>query len=179
MKYDFPRRRIVVDACVLHSAGESDYPASDGSRRALEAMRKVCHRAVVTSAIYAEWERHMSKWSSRWLVAMQNLREKLPALGDPAIDAIDQAVQKATWTRDEARIAKKDLHLLVAALAADRIVISNETSCAHAFAKLIDSVDGLGQLQWVVPAEDPAGVEAWLQRGARPLKRFRLDRFLA
>lgn len=110
---------------------------------------------------------------------MQNLGEKLPTLSDPANSKINRAAQSAQWTHEEAVIAAKDLHLLVAALAADRIVISNETRCARAFAKLIGSVDGLGQLQWVVPAEDPEGVEAWLQRGARPLKRFRLDRFLA
>jgi hypothetical protein len=134
---------------------------------------------VITTAIYTEWERHTSKWSSRWIVSMQNLGEKLPVLSDPANDEISEAAQNVAWSHEEAVIAAKDLHLLVAALAADRIVISNEIKCARAFAKLIGSVDGLSQLQWVVPAEDPERVEAWLQRGARPLKRFRLDRFLA
>ena len=62
--------------------------------------------------------------------------------------------------------AIKDAHLIEAAQAADRIVISFDTTARSLFRKLSDEVAWVGEIGWVNPEEDPDEVREWLQRGA-------------
>ena len=51
-------RRLVIDADVLHSAGESVHPISSACREFLETVFDVGHYVVITDAIQEEWRRH-------------------------------------------------------------------------------------------------------------------------
>ena len=47
-------RRLVIDADVVHSAGETEHPVSSACRRFLETVLDVGHQVVMTDAIMAE-----------------------------------------------------------------------------------------------------------------------------
>jgi len=54
-------RRIVVDASVARSAGETSHLDSVLCREFLQAMLKICHRVVLTPEIEREWRKHASR----------------------------------------------------------------------------------------------------------------------
>jgi len=68
-------RRIVVDASVARSAGETSHPDSVLCREFLLAILKICHRVVLTPEIEREWRRHASRFSLRWLASMRSRRK--------------------------------------------------------------------------------------------------------
>jgi hypothetical protein len=68
-------RRIVVDASVARSAGETSHPDSTLCREFLLAMLKICHRVVLTPEIEREWRQHASRFSMRWLATMRSRRK--------------------------------------------------------------------------------------------------------
>ena len=74
---------------------------------------------------------------------------------DSAVSGLDQNAKTT---------AKKDLHLVVAALAADNRILSHEKLARRAFQKAIPADARLAVIHWVSPGE-PACC-SWLSRGA-------------
>jgi hypothetical protein len=67
-------KRIVVDASVARSAGQSQHPTSSACRDVLDSMLSICHRVVFTQAILDEWAAHQSRYAVQWLAAMKSKR---------------------------------------------------------------------------------------------------------
>ncbi|MGA2881051.1 MAG: hypothetical protein ABSG13_19040 [Bryobacteraceae bacterium] len=65
--------------------------------------------------------------------------------------------------------AQKDLHLIEAALATDKIVISLD---ARARAEL--SVQAAAEVMWIHPVDEGGHVIYWLNKGAEPVEAWRL-----
>ena len=75
---------------------------------------------------------------------------------------IDQAVH-----RDQRAIVDKDVHLIEAAIATDRLVTSKDESARGVFKGASDEVVDLQQIVWVNPTRDEETPIDWLQNGAR------------
>ncbi len=142
-------RLVVVDASVVRAAGETEHPVSSACRDSLEAIRKICHRAVVTSPIREEWRRHMSKFSRKWYRAMA-ARRKLPT-------NINPSALKLRWDAysDSARAAiEKDAGLLEAALEADKVIITLDVSLREALRERRDGAALEQSIRWIHPVTD-------------------------
>ena len=63
-------RLIVVDACVVRAAGETEHPRSSACRNCLEEIRTICHRVAISPVLKDEWDRHMSRFSRKWRRSM-------------------------------------------------------------------------------------------------------------
>ena len=63
-------RRLVIDADVARSAGETEHPVSTSCRGFLETATRFRHRVVMTTEIQEEWREHASHFARRWLVRM-------------------------------------------------------------------------------------------------------------
>jgi hypothetical protein len=87
----------------------------------------------------------------------------------------DQALQAAVngLPNPERSRALKDLHIVSAALASDRVVLSCDVLARAAFAKLT-MVGAVEDLLWANPENDAAAVLSWLERGAPAEVEFRL-----
>ena len=160
-------RRLVIDADVVHSAGETAHPISSACRRFLETVLEVGHQVVMTDAILAEWRNHLSKYSRRWRRRMYGRRrvyriEKDHERDNNLRNRIDQAVH-----RDQRAIVAKDVHLIEAAIATDRLVTSKDESARRAFKDTSNGVNELKQIVWVNPTRDEETPIDWLQNGAR------------
>jgi predicted nucleic acid-binding protein len=142
-------RLLVVDASVVRSAGESEHPQSSACRRCLLAIRDICHRVAVTPDIREEWRRHMSRFSRTWRHSMAARRKPLVHVA-PAHVPIDM-----TTYSDAARAAiKKDLCLLEAALAADRVIVTRDDSLREALSGRPDGMVLLQSVRWINPVTD-------------------------
>ncbi len=158
-------RRLVIDADVAHSAGESEHPISSACRRFLETVLRVGHYVVMTEAIQEEWRRHISKYSKRWRRRMygRKLVIRIEVDEDETLRGrIDAAVH---WDQREA--VDKDVHLIEAAIATDRLVTSRDKEAREAFGNASDNVGELRQIVWVNPTQADEKPIDWLRNGAK------------
>ena len=180
-------KRMVVDASVARAAGgeEATFPQSSHCREVLVSILDICHKVVVTQALWEEWNRHQSRFATlwrgqmvrkqKWLMLPIEENTALRAKVTPQIAAQARAralqVHPTTAIRtkldsvDDAREAMlKDFHLLEAAMQTDRIVISLDKLSQTLFAVTCQHVGEIGDVMWVHP--DDADILEWLGKGA-------------
>jgi hypothetical protein len=161
-------KRLVIDASVLRASGESVHPVSRACREFLEHVRDICHRAVVTEAILNEWRRHQSKFASRWRLSMYASR-KIVKIQIAPDRSMRRRLQRQGLTLAEKDAMLKDVHLIEAALAADKIVASLDDEARRLF-----NVAELNTVVWVNPVAHHEDCLTWLADGAEPAERWLL-----
>jgi len=160
-------RRLVIDASVASASGEKMHPTSRRCREFLSETRKICHRTVLTQALAEEWRKHQSRFAAEWIIEMRS-KGKVVDLVDASNALVrDQLVEKGKgWMR---KAAQKDLHLIEAALATDRTVVSLD-EIAHE--DLV--IDATAKITWVNADTEGGHAIYWLRRGAKPVKKWQL-----
>ena len=165
-------RRLVIDADVGRSAGESEHPVSRACRLFLEAVRTVGHHVVMTTAIRDEWKCHQSGFSRKWYIQM---------LGGRSVHWCDAGRDASLRSRIAGAVAvnrqpaaDKDAHLIEAALSTDRLVASRDETARGIFRGASGGVRELKPIVWVNPARPAENPVRWLEDGARPDARRRL-----
>lgn len=158
-------RRLVIDADVVHSAGETEHPISSACRRFLETVLDARHHVVMTDAILEEWRHHMSRYSRRWRRRMYGRRLVIQI--EVNEDEILRGRIDAAVHRDQRAIVAKDVHLIEAAIATDRLVTSKDESARRAFKDTSNGVNELKQILWVNPTCNKEKPIEWLENGAR------------
>lgn len=161
------RRRLVIDASVMLAAGGLEAKAGQSKvcRDLLLAVRRICHRAVLTEEIQQEWDRHQSRFASEWRVSMVKLGKVDPLATQADVD-LRQAIREAAPEEKVAEKMLKDVRLIEAAQLADGIVISLDDNARDHFARIAARVSELSKVIWVNPAKEPDGCLSWLERGA-------------
>ena len=164
-------RRIVIDACVGASAGESEDPTSRCCREFLDEVLSICHRMVLTRDIAREWDDHGSGFALRWRGAMES-RGKVARVGD--LPDLGREIDSAAKTASDRKAMLKDAHLIAAAMAADGVIASRDARARDLFAGIAADVKGLGTIAWQHIDEADADALRWLRAGARPDRSLRL-----
>ena len=167
-------RRIVVDASVARSAGGEDagFPLSMHCRDFLRTMLVVGHSVVLTPAVRDEWNKHESRFARQWRVAMM-ARKKVLLRDIGENNALRQAIEKAAKTTRGRDVMLKDTHLIEAAQATDRIVVSLDDTVRALFGGAAKQVRVLKTIAWVNPGDQEDGAIEWLEDGA-PTEQRRL-----
>ncbi len=160
---------LVIDACVARSAGGSaaEDPLSRNSREVLTAVLEICHRMVWSRRIGEEWKRNRSRFSRQWQVQMWARRKVDRISGDENLQISDRVLAAADRQRDRVAM-EKDLHLIEAALASSKIIISHDETAREAFSLAASKVHELKDITWINPDCGEEDVVAWLQAGAKP-----------
>jgi rRNA-processing protein FCF1 len=139
-------RQLVVDASVVRSAGETEHPVSSACRHCLNDILEICHRVVVTDPIDDEWKRHGSRFFRKWRVSM-NARKKMINNVEPDPVPIDsEDVENNRWPE-----IQKDLCLLEAALAADKIVVTRDDSIRQLLSNSKQGEKLAKTIRWINP----------------------------
>ena len=156
-----PSRRLVLDASLASAAGQTLHPNSFRSREFLSEVLKISHQVVMTVALAQEWDRHQSLFAFRWRAEMRS-RAKIVDLADIENEEVRRqvAVSKAI---------QKDLHLVEAALATDKIVVSLDDRAAIQLC-----VEATKDVVWVNAVAEGGHALYWLRRGAKPVARWKL-----
>ena len=169
-------QRLVIDASVARSAGPetATFPRSKRCRDLLKTTLAVCHRVVITPAIRDEWNRHQSRFAKEWRTAMV-ARKKLLFINVPEdLDLRGRIEAVAGKDRDQEAMLK-DVHLVEAAHATDRTVISLDDTVRDLFAEVSRKIRDLRTIVWVNPDEYEDGAASWLEGGALPVPQHQLD----
>lgn len=168
-------RRLVVDASIARAAGQpaSRDPTASICRKLLLVLLEVCHRVVMTSDLKAEWQRNASRFALTWRRQMCS-RKKLVSLGEQRDSAFRIALQEAAAGEFNWAAMLRDAHLIEAARAADRTVISLDEAARRLFLQASSGVAELGTVCWVNPAGADVDVLVWLEGGAEWREELRL-----
>lgn len=154
-------KSLVIDACVACDTGPTR-----PIRNFLTTMKDdTRHRLVMTKDIGSEWDRHASKWARSWRVSMYSQRR----VYRPDLKSDDILRIKIEYkTSDEGDLDEmlKDLHLIDAAMATDRRIVSLDDAARRLFAAVSDGVGELRNIVWVNPAEGNERPVEWLLDGA-------------
>jgi hypothetical protein len=154
-------KRLVIDASVASAAGLTMKPDSRRCREFLQAVLRISHRATMTPLLRVEWKRHQSLFARAWLAEMTS-RAKVEAIVDvPNQDLRAQAPGTVS--------AQKDLHLIEAALATDKIVISLDDK-----ARVELSVPAAADVMWIHPVDKGGRVIYWLNKGGDAVEEWKL-----
>ncbi|MCE2488870.1 MAG: hypothetical protein J4G17_02725 [Anaerolineae bacterium] len=164
-------KSLVIDANIARAAGENIAGPSRPCSDFLEAVREHKHKVVFTPDVLSEWDEHGSRFTSGWRGRMLRTNQIifLP-------DAKDHTLRNSVSNQandDGSRTAMlKDVHLLEAALAADRRVASMDDRARSHFLAVSPQIDIIRGIMWVNPDTDSVYCLDWLQRGA-PIERER------
>lgn len=164
-----PRRRktLVIDASVAQAAGAR--ADAGGSSRAcrhfLQAVLEICHRVVLTSEIAREWRDHRSRFFRTWQLQMY-ARKKVDSVLEAEGVELDRQLERCGAEPKDLDAMQKDLHLIRAALASDRIVVSRDERVRRLFSALAATVPSLRRVVWVNPDRPEEEAVAWLEAGA-------------
>jgi len=161
------RTRLVIDTDVVRAAGgkAAAFPTSKECRDFLEAVLTICHGMALSRELYAEWRRHQSRFAYKWRLSMLGHR-KLAYMGDASNEGFRDAIASLPLTEKEREVILKDLHLVEAAMASDRVVVSRDEEARSSFRKAACHIPELRDIMWVNPTEDPGSVLRWLSEGA-------------
>jgi hypothetical protein len=144
-------RLLVVDASVAQSAGETEHPVSSCCRDSLFAILTICHRVVITEAIQDEWNRHMSRFTRKWLTSMWARKKVHPCEGVP-LSHVDEACDGLSAAEQDG--LRKDLCLVEAACAADGIIVTRDEVIQAIWDKCHDRLGVPKPITWINPIID-------------------------
>ncbi|MBI1289615.1 hypothetical protein GC173_00030 [bacterium] len=146
-------RLVVVDASVLRSAGESSEGVSASCREYLKGILQICHKVVVTEELTTERLKHHSRFSRKWFGWMTARRKQKDVKPNADLHlALDKFSEKA-------RIAiEKDLLLIQAACAADKIIVTEDTQLMSYLSEHKSGERWLREIRWIVPSREPVEV---------------------
>ena len=163
-----PSQRLVIDASVARACGGSDaiYPTSKHCRDFLQAVVDICHQLVMSPEIRAEWDMHQSRWARKWRVSMV-ARRKLCVVAPPSDQNLRDGLARGRHATRDVDEMLKDVHLLEAALATDRCIVSLDEAARALFTSMSGTVGSLRSIAWVNPDQLDEAPIAWLQKGAR------------
>jgi hypothetical protein len=158
-------KRLVIDASVARAAGTTEHPVSAACRAALETILQVCRRVVATAEISEEWRAHRSRFFAAWLASM-TARKKVARTVPAEADELQERIDRLDVSDNVRGAMTKDVRLLVAALAADLIVISADETARGHFKGLARDAAALRRIVWVNPLKVEDEAVEWLKRGA-------------
>jgi hypothetical protein len=155
-------RRLVIDASVARASGQTVHPASRRCREFLSAVLKICHRAAITRELAAEWDKHQSQFARIWRAEMRS-RGKIVDLPDVTDEEFRGQVDL------DSPGVRKDLHLIEAALATDKLIVSLDERARIRF-----TIEATADIVWVNAVAVGGHAVYWLKSGAKPLKKWKL-----
>lgn len=96
-------------------------------------------------------------------------RKKIVVLQESADPSLTARILDTGHNDEDRRAMLKDIPLIVAALQADRIVVSRDDN-----ARVLFQVRELNAITWVNPVDEPERVREWLEQGAAEIEEWKL-----
>jgi hypothetical protein len=161
-------RRLVIDASVAAAAGETMAPTSKRCRDFLLTLRQETNcRVVVPPPLKDEWDAHRSGFARTWLA---NMAQRGRVISDQVeqSEKMRRKIESVAATRKkEADALLKDFHLIEAAIANDRTVVSLDEAVRKLFRAAAQDVAAIKKVVWVNPVKPAEEAVEWLMAGAK------------
>jgi hypothetical protein len=160
-------KRLVVDTDVVSSAGGENATEirSTNCRDVLKAILSASHIVVISKDIIEEWKKHQSLFAKTWLRTMF-ARRLVHNLNTPINEELHLKIEDLAINDKKRAAMLKDVHLIEAALLADKIIISIDRTAKGYFQEIMQEIVVLKQITWANPCIDEEEVIDWLTNGA-------------
>lgn len=145
-------RVLVIDACVARAAGETEHPVSSACRACLVAVKDICHRVALSEELRQEWNEHQSRFTRKWQVSMATRHKPLQI-----VKTAELQLDYSGLSPSERQAVAKDQHLLEAALAADRVIVTIDDALRDALGRMPKKLRRLKTICWIHPVDDGVG----------------------
>jgi hypothetical protein len=159
-------KRLVIDATVAMSAGTTEAPQSRNCRAVLDAVRDIGHQVVMSDGIREEWKRHASRYSRTWQVSME-ARKRILRLEVEENANLRENIRRYASSNIGRDAMLKDCHLIEAAAATDRTVISSDAKARAWFAMIAGRISLCRRIVWVDPNRAEENPIEWIKGGAQ------------
>jgi hypothetical protein len=162
-------KRLVIDASVARACGgpKATYPTSVHCRDFLENVLNICHRVVMTPDIRDEWNKHQSRFALEWRKSMIAKRKLIPLENLTVNQTLWKRLEDSATTDKQRAEIVKDICLLEAALATDKIVISLDDNTARKFfSQAAQQIQDIKEVIWVNPDCEDEQPIIWLEQSA-------------
>ena len=173
-------KKLVIDACVAGSASLGDSAQAVKSVGVLMAIKASSHEAVFSQYLSVEWDTHESAFSKRWrkeMISKKRAHFETVACSTKLRNRITKLA-----SADSRLAILKDMHLIEAALIADKTILSWDLKMLRPLAVVSHEVEALHGVMWCHLGDDFDAVQ-WLIKGAKQKKPLLLasigTRFLA
>ena len=140
------RKYLVIDASVARSAGETEHPVSSSCRNLLIKVLEICHNAVASTELMAEWKRHQSRFTRKWCRSMAARRKPLLRIETEPVD-----IDLSDFPEKLKNAVSKDIFLIEAALAADQIIITLDKAFYNALGSTPSGTALRNRITWYDP----------------------------
>lgn len=157
--------RLVIDASIARASGgeAAVHPTATCTRNFLLNVLEICHKAVMTPEIGAEWDRHQSSFARKWRRSMV-ARRKLIVIDSVGRDDLRRQIDQGVSSDNDKAAMLKDFHLVEAAIATDRRIVALDDEVRTLLSKESLMVSELRDVVWVNPVKNPIGTEALLKK---------------
>ncbi|WP_148293053.1 hypothetical protein [Comamonas sp. B-9] len=159
------KHKVVIDANVARSSGETEHPVSKSCRDTLESIAKNNHSFVACKTLLGEWRKHQSKYSTKWLAAMFARRQI------EIIEHKDESKNKIASSKAEEKFkdaALKDSHIIDAAQYMGNFVTSRDDLAKQAFASIPELTAATKNITWMNPVTEYDALTGVLNFGKKP-----------
>jgi hypothetical protein len=159
-----------VDASVAGAAGgkTATAPTSKRCRDFLLTMRDETRCLVVMPPeLRDEWEAHMSGFTRVWLRNMAQRGRVIPEVVPPSVKMRREIERAAATKKTEVDAMRKDFHLVEAAIAHDKTVVSSDEIVRRLFKRAALGVAAVRKVVWVNPVKEAEEPLTWLRGGAK------------
>lgn len=159
---------LVIDASIARAAGQRDSvnPIAMATRDILNNILNICHKIAMDNNIRKEWDNHQSLFARKWLATMK-AKKKMIVCKEIQSDKLASDISKRITGKKE-NIVQKDLHLIEAALATDKIIISLDNKTKDILSEISANIQALRSICWVNPISvNTVKVISWLENGAK------------
>ncbi len=166
---------IVIDADIMRSAGTSQHPHSSNARKLLDAVWDAGHRMVQCAPLKQEHDRHQGRYASLWRTKMISKKRWVHWKHEENTDLrriLVEAFPAGSQARD--REVLKDAHLLEAAAATDKRIVSKDATARNLFRLACPNLIAHKAILWGDLTGAPAKVIQWVEDGCAERKDFRL-----
>lgn len=165
------KRRFVIDASVAQAASGSGSSNAHPGKHCRESLIKIlgdCYRIAMTYEVFEEWKRHESQFARQWRLGMV-ARKKLCVSRIADETGMASRLSDTTTSGNEKDAIRKDCHLILAALAADKCIVSLDTQARTLFVTAATTVAEIAEIDWIDPANQFTEFVNWLDDGAPSL----------
>lgn len=168
---------IVIDADIMRSAGTSEHPQSSNARKVLDAIWDAGHRMVQCTPIKAEHDRHQGRYASIWRVRMISKKRWVhwDYVEDVELRNTLVAALPETGSSAKEQAVRKDAHLLEAATATGKRIVSKDATAKDLFRLACPNLRlAYRDILWGDMTSVPRDVIQWVEAGCEERNDFKL-----
>lgn len=153
---------LTVDACVLRASGLNSNELASLCRRVLEAIWKGDAKLIFSAELKTEWDKHKSKHGAGWLARMHSSKRlSFVRVGGPHFNGISRAIEHLP--PEQIAAARKDIHLVSAAVQFDSAIVSYEVNCRSKYHSIIQQYPPLAYVVWLDPLRHAKEVALYIE----------------